>query len=204
MAFATYDGLLDFYFSSGLSGDVASLPLVSFLLIRLAEGAEGRAVADAVEASVPAVDVFLPEALAANDVAMGRSLFGPVMGAVTAVAYGVCLLVIGLVLYVRARARRSSLGVLKALGFRNGQLAAGMAAEGMGVLALAFPMGLLLALGIGHLVEAWAPLYAVDVRVAGPLLRSFLAGLALTLVASLAPMRVLRRLDPADAFRSLA
>jgi ABC-type antimicrobial peptide transport system permease subunit len=204
MAFATYDDLLDLYFRSGLSGDVASLPLVSFLLVRLAEGAERGAVAAAIEASVPSADVFLPEALAANDVAMGRSLFGPVMSAVTAVAYGVCLLVIGLVLYVGASARRGSLGVLKALGFRNAQLATGMAAEGLGLFAFSIPLALALALGIGRLVEAWAPLYAVDVLVAGPLLRSFLAGLGLTLLASLAPVRVLRSLDPADAFRHLA
>ncbi len=204
MAFATYDDLLDFYFSSGVSGDVASLPLVSFLLVRLSEGADRREVAAAIETAVPSADVFLPEALAANDVAMGRSLFGPVMSAVTGVAYAVCLLVIGLVLYVGASARRGSLGVLKALGFRNAQLAAGLAAEGVGLFALSLPLALALALAIGQLVEAWAPLYAVDVLVAGPLLRSFLAGLGLTLLASLAPLRVLARLDPADAFRGLA
>lgn len=204
MAFATYDDLLDFYFSSGVMGDVSSLPLVSFLLVRLTEGADRHEVAAAIEAAVPSADVFLPEALAANDVAMGHSLFGPVMGAVTVVAYGVCLLVIGLVLYVGASARRGSLGVLKALGFRSAQLAAAMAAEGIGLFALSLPLALLLALAIGYVVEAWAPLYAVEVLVPGPLLRSLLAGLGLTLLASLAPVRVLRRLDPADAFRDLA
>ena len=204
MAFATYDDLLDFYFSSGVMGDVMSLPLVSFLLVRLADGVDPRQTAAAIEASVPAADVFLPEALAANDVAMGRSLFGPVMGAVTTVAYGVCLLVIGLVLYVGAASRRGSLGVLEALGFRSAQLAAAMAAEGVGLLALSLPIALALALGIGHLVQAFAPLYTVDVLAIGPLLRSFVAGLGLTLLASLAPVWVLRHLDPADAFRSLA
>jgi putative ABC transport system permease protein len=204
MAFATYDDLLDFYFSAGVMGDVTSLPLVSFLLVRLAEGADRTEVAAAIEASVPSADVFLPEVLAQNDVAMGRSLFGPVMGAVTAVAYGVCLLVIGLVLYVGASARRGSLGVLKALGFRTSQLAAAMCAEGIGLFALSIPLALILAVGVGHLVEAWAPLYTVDVLVPGPLLRSFLAGLGLTLVGWLAPVRLVRQLDPADAFRSLA
>jgi putative ABC transport system permease protein len=204
LAFATYDDLLDFYFRSGVMGDVASLPLVSFLLVRLAEGADRNEVAAAVEAAVPAADVFLPETLAANDVAMGRSLFGPVMGAVTTVAYGVCLLVIGLVLHVGASARRGSLGVLKALGFPSGQLAAAMAAEGMALFALSLPLAVGLALGIGRLVEMWAPLYDVEVLVPGPLLRSLLAGIGLTLLASLAPLRVVHRLDPADALRSLA
>ena len=89
-----------------------------------------------------AADVFLPEVLAANDAAMGRSLFGPVMGAVTAVAYVVSLLVIGLVLHVGASARRGSLGVLKALGFRSAQLAAALAAEGIGLFALSLPLAL--------------------------------------------------------------
>jgi putative ABC transport system permease protein len=203
MAFATYDDLLDFYFSSGVMGDVTSLPLVGFLLVRLAEGADRRGVAAAIEASVPSVDVFVPETLAANDVAMGQSLFGPVMGAVTSVAYGVCLLVIGLVLYVGADGRRGSLGVLKALGFRDVQLAAAMVVEGLGLFALSLPLALLLALAIGRAVEAWAPLYVVDVLVPGPLMRSLLAGLGLTLLASLAPVRVLRHLEPADALRSL-
>ncbi len=203
MAFATYDDLLDFYFSSGVMGDVASLPLVSFLLVRLDEGADRSAVAAAIEASVPSADVFLPEALAANDVEMGRSLFGPVMRVVTAVAYAVCLLVIGLVLYVGASARRGSLGVLEALGFRSARLAVSMAAEGVGLFLLSLPLALGLALAIGHEIEVWAPLYVVDVLVPGPLLHAFLGGLALTLVASLAPVQVLRRLEPADAFRSL-
>jgi putative ABC transport system permease protein len=204
IAFASYDDLLDFYFSSGVMGDVTSLPLVSFLLVRLADGADRRAVAAAIEASVPSADVFLPEVLAANDAAMGRSLFGPVMGAVTAVAYAVSLLVIGLVLTVGASARRGSLGVLEALGFRTAQLAAAMCAEGLGLFAIALPIAVALALGIGRLIEAWAPIYAVDLWEPAPLLRSLLAGLALTLLASLAPLGVLRRVDPADAFRSVA
>lgn len=204
LAFATYDDLLDFYFRSGVMGDVTSLPLLSFLLVRLTDGADRHEVAAAIEASVPSADVFLPELLAANDVAMGRSLFGPVMSAVTAVAYGVCLLVIALVLYVGASARRGSLGVLKGLGFRNRQLAAAIAAEGVGLFALSLPVALVLALGIGRLIEIWAPLYTVDVLVPGPLARSFLAGLGLTLLASLAPVHVLRRLDPAAAFRGPA
>jgi hypothetical protein len=204
LGFATYDDLIDFYFTSGVMGDVTSLPLVSFLLVRLAPGADPRRTADAIEAAVPAADVFAPEALAANDVALGRSLFEPVMGAVTTVAYGVGVLVIGLVLYVSVSARRASLGVVAAVGFRSSQLAAAMVAEGLGLLALSLPFALVLALGIGHLIEAWAPLYSVDVLAPGPLLRSLVAGLALTLLASLAPVWVLRRLDPADAFRSLA
>lgn len=204
MAFASYDDLLDLYFSSDVMGDVTSLPLVSFLLVRLSGGADRRDVAAAIEASVASADVFLPEDLAANDRAMGRSLFGPVMGAVTAVAGGVCLLVIGLVLYVGASGRRGTLAVLEALGFRSAHLAVAICVEGLGLFALSLPLALALALGIGQLVEAWAPLYQVEVLVPGPLLRSFLAGLGLTLLASLSPIWVLRRLDPADAFRSLA
>lgn len=202
MAFASYDDLIDLYFSSDVMGDVASLPLLSFLLVRLADGGQVDEVAAAIEASLPSGDVFLPEELAANDVRMGQSLFGPVMGAVTDVAYAVCLLVIGLVLYAGASARRRSLGLLRALGFRNAQLAAGMTAEGIALFAISLPVALAAALSIGRIVEVWTPLYSVQVVVAAPLTRTLLAGLAATLLASLVPVAVLRRVDPADAFRS--
>jgi hypothetical protein len=93
---------------------------------------------------------------------------------------------------------------LSAVGFPIRSLGAVLTAEAVGLYALSLPLALGLALAIGHLVERGMPLYAVDVWVAGPLLRSFLAGLGLTLLASLAPLLVVRRLDPADAFRSLA
>ncbi|MEX0915088.1 MAG: ABC transporter permease, partial [Wenzhouxiangellaceae bacterium] len=65
--FARYDDLIDFYFESDVAADISTFPLLSFLLVELTPAADRRGVAAAIEASVPQADVFLPEALAAED-----------------------------------------------------------------------------------------------------------------------------------------
>jgi len=88
--FARYDDLIDFYFESDVAADISTFPLLSFLLVELSPGADRVAVAAAIEANVPAGDVFLPEALAAEDKGLGRVLFGPVLKLLIAVGYIDC------------------------------------------------------------------------------------------------------------------
>ena len=78
--------MIDFFFDSDLVGDISNLPLLSYLLVELRPGVDPVRVAAAIEEVEPAGDVFTPAQLARNDMALGRTLFGPVMG----VLIGVC------------------------------------------------------------------------------------------------------------------
>lgn len=201
-SFITYDDLIDFYFNSDLVGDIMNLPLVSFFLLQLEPSADPARVAGQIEDRVPDVDVFLPEQLAANDVELGRTLFGPVMKALLSVSYLICLLVIGIIMFSAIYSRRRSLGVMKALGFTNASLTLATFMEALLLTAIAIPVSVLLAQSTGWIIETTAPLYRIAVTEPAPLLRTLVAAGALAALGALLPVRIIARLDPVIVFRA--
>lgn len=202
IVFVSYDDLIDFYFASDVMGDIATVPLLSYLLIELEDGADPLSVRDALEEAVPAIDIYQPGPLAENDAAMGRALLGPVIGVLIMLSYLIALMVIGMVLYANARARRRVYGVLMALGFRRGQLLGGLASEGLGITAAAIPVAVLIAWGIARSISTQAPLYLLPVLEPLPLVRTALAALVIALLSAGGVLMTLARLEPAIAFRS--
>jgi putative ABC transport system permease protein len=201
-AFVTYDGMIDFYWEADVVGDITTFPLLSFLIVELAKGADRREVAARIEASVPDADVFAPSALAANDRELARTMLGPVFNLITAVSFVIGILVIGLVMYVSASARRRSLGVLKALGFSSWQLSVSILFEAALISALAFPFGVGLAWLVAVAVDAFAPLYVVLYNDPAALLRTALGCTVFALAGSLIPVRLIANVEPAMVFRS--
>ncbi len=132
---------------------------------------------------------------------MGQSLFGPIMGLLAQVAYAVGLLVVGLIAYADVRAQRQSFGVLKALGFRVRHLATTVIVK-MGILLVAaLPIAALIALGVAEFIETVAPLYRVPALESSGLIETFLAGIVFVLLGAMLPLRSLKNIDPASAFR---
>ncbi len=201
-AFINYDDMIDFFFDSDLVGDISNLPLLSFLLIELQPGADRNAVAAAIEAVEPDADVFTPEQLARNDMAMGRTLFGPVMGVLIGAGYIIALLVVGMIMFAAVHARLRNFGVMKALGFPSRSLIKEMVLESLVMVLLAFPVALLLAQGGAWFIETRVPLYLVPVMETIPLLRTFIAALVLGVIGAYLPYRLIAKLDPAIVFRS--
>jgi len=201
-AFIHYDDMIDFFFDSDLVGDISNLPLLSFLLLELQPGADRDTVAAAIEAAEPDGDVFTPEQLAHNDMELGRTLFGPLMGVLIGAGYVIALLVVGMIMFAAVHARLRNFGVMKALGFPDRSLVRGMILESLLMMLLAFPLALLLAQGGAWFIETGAPLYQVPVMETIPLLRTFFAALLLGIIAAYLPFRLIARLDPAIVFRS--
>lgn len=200
--FARYDDLIDFYFESDVAADISTFPLLSFLLVELSPGADRVAVAAAIEANVPAGDVFLPEALAAEDKGLGRVLFGPILKLLIAVGYIIGVLVTGILMFAAVNSRRQSLGVLKALGFTQGFLSRAVLLEALVLAIIAIPLGVALASLIGVVIESLMPLYLILPSEPVPLVRTAVATLLFAGLGALMPVRLIRRLDPAVAFRS--
>jgi len=201
-AFARYDDLIDFYFESDVAADISTFPLLSFLLVELVPDADPAAVADAIERDVPQGDVFLPERLAAEDEALGRDLFGPIMKLLISVGYGIGVLVTGVIMFAAVNARRHELGVLKALGFSHRYLSASVMLEALALALFAIPVGVLLAVLIGSAIEATMPLYRILSIEQVPVVRTAMACLVFALLGALIPVRLVRGLDPARVFRS--
>ncbi len=200
-AFITYDDLIDFYFNSDLVGDISNLALLSFLLVDLDSGADARRVAMKINAAVPDVDVFRPAALAENDAALGKTLFGPVMNALISISYLICLLVISIIMFAAVNSRRRSFGVLKALGFSQVKLAVGMLLEVLILTSVAFPLAVIIALAIARLIEVNEPLYLLSVMQPLPFLRTVIAGFLVAIVGALLPIHLISGLDPMTVFR---
>jgi len=201
-SFINYDDMIDFFFDSDLVGDISNLPLLSYLLLELQSGVDRDAVAAAIEKAEPDGDVFTPEQLAANDMALGRTLFGPVMGVLIGAGYVIALLVVGMIMFAAVHARLRNFGVMKALGFPNQILVRGMVLESLVMVLLAFPLALLLAQLGGWFIETHVPLYRIPVMETTPLLRTFLAALVLGVIGAYLPYRLIAKLDPALVFRS--
>lgn len=201
-AFARYDDLIDFYFESDVAADISTFPLLSFLLVDVVPGADPAAVADAIERDVPQGDVFLPERLAAEDEALGRDLFGPIMKLLIGVGYGIGVLVTGVIMFASVNSRRHEFGVLKALGFSQRYLGASVMLEASVLALFAIPVGVLLAAMIGSAIEATMPLYRILSTEQVPVARTAVACLAFALLGALIPVRLLRGLDPGRVFRS--
>lgn len=200
--YVRYDDLIDFYFESDLAADISTFPLLSFLLVDVGDESRPADVAAEIERRVPSADAFLPEQVADKEEALARALLGPIIGLLVAAGYVSGALVTGIIMFATVNGRRRSLGVLKALGFSHRYLGVSVVAEALALIAIALPLGWLLAGIVAYSIEALLPLYRVPVTVPAPLLRTAIAALAFGIIGALAPIRSIRHLDPSVVFRS--
>jgi putative ABC transport system permease protein len=201
-AYVTYDGLIDYYFKADLAGDIATFPLLSFLLIDVQPGADRGTVAAAIERAVPDVDVFTPVQLARNDEQVGRGFFGPIMRLLIGIAYVAGVLVVGLFMSGSVGSRTQDFGVLKALGFGSAALFATVLAEALLVTALAAPVGIGLAQALAASINAAVPVYLVLPLVPAIVARTLAACVAFAALGALVPVRAIAHIEPALVFRT--
>lgn len=200
-AFIYYDDMIDFFFDSDLVGDISNLPLLSYLLVELEPGADKTAIAAEIEKVESEADVYTPEQIAANDVELGRTLFGPVMGVMIGASYIVALLVVGMIMFSAVQARLRNFGVMKALGFSSRALVWGMVLESLLMILLSFPLAIVFAQFAAWVIEVRVPLYLVPVTDVVPVVRTFVGALILAVIGAYLPYRSIAQLDPAMVFR---
>lgn len=202
LAFVTYDGMIDLFLESEIAPDISTFPLLSFLLVETKPVADIGRVRRAIEAQVPDVDVFTPREIADNDRELGKELFGPIMGVLISLSYVIGMLIVGLIVYAEVSARRRTFGVLKALGFRASHIASGVMMQ-MQLLALvAFPVGVLLALGVGAGIEWNTPVYRIHIWDAAGLSRAFFGLVLMVIIGGLLPLRLIAQTDPVIVFQA--
>lgn len=200
-AFMTYDNLIDFYFESDIADDISAFPLLSFLSVDVVDGTNPSEVAKRINKEVDTSNALLPEVLATNDENLSRELLDPVLNLLLGLSYIIGALAIGMFMFAAVRAQQKSFGVLRALGFTTHRLVVGVVAEAVIIALLAIPLGVLLATGIAAFIHAYAPVYLVLVNEPAALWRTGLIAILLAVLGALAPLQLLRRLDPATAFR---
>ena len=199
--FINYDDLIDFYFESDIAEDIATFPLLSFLLVDIAADQDRSAIAAHIEDEIAVADVFVPEDLARRDVGLGRQLLGPILRLLLVVSYVVGVLVVGMFMFVAVAERVRSLGIMKALGMRPRALEMSVLTEAVMLVWLALPVGLGGALGVAVVIQRVAPVYLILAGDPGAVTRTALACLGLATLGALWPVRSVRRVDPSVVFR---
>ncbi len=201
-AFVGFDSLIEFYFEANLADDISAFPLLSYLLLQVEGEEDPVEVAERVEASVPDVDVFLPNEMARQDEALGETMLGALVTLLVGIAYAAGLVVVALFMFTAAEARRRDLGILKAIGFPATAIAGSVAVEVALLLAVAVPLGVGIAVGLAALTHATTPIYLIRPLLPGPLAWSTGALIAFALIGGLAPLWLVRGLDPHEVFQT--
>jgi len=201
-AFATYDDLIDLYFESDIVGDLSTLPLLSFLLVKIEAGYEAEFIASEIESRIPAADAWLPNMLAENDVEMSRSMLGAVFQLMIIIAYIISVLVISLIMFSSIQNRKYELAVFKAMGFSFFRLASAVVVEVLLITLLAMPVASIMASVFSVIIHEAAPVYLLLVTEPGPLLRTLVASLSFALFGALLSFKSIAALEPVMAFRS--
>ncbi|MBF8266559.1 MAG: hypothetical protein HW388_67 [Dehalococcoidia bacterium] len=193
--------LEDAFTLTSVGREAPSAGAPSSLLVEVEPGAQVSRVRTAIEAAVPAVDVFTPGELAAKDVAIVRDLMGSVLRLLVGVAYGAGVLVIGLTLYAAVFERLREYGIMKAIGARNARLYGYVLGQVIAFAAAGFVVGVLASFGVAALIGWLLPKYLVLPWDGGVLLRAGVATIIMASVASLIPVRQVAGVDPALVFR---
>ncbi len=175
-------------------------PVVSFVLVKVAEAASPDAVAAAIERQVPDVTVQTAAAFSSQERRLVTDMSAEVISIMSAIGFVVGLAVVALTVYIATLARRREFGVLKALGARNRVLYRVVLVQAGLSVALGFVIGLAFTGLLGVLV-ARTDLDLELAITAASLVKVGLFAVVIAGLAAILPMRQVARLDPAIVFR---
>ena len=171
----------------------------SFLLVVVADGQSPEIIRDRIS-RLSGVEAMLKSEVQANDSRLLARFFSAPVRLMTAIAFLVGVLVVGLVIYTATVERQREYGVLKALGARNRLLYKVVLAQAALAALVGTGLGILLARAASAAIMAARPQFLVVMQseMAG---RAIVIGLGMGLLAALFPARVLAGLAPAEVFR---
>jgi len=200
-AFINYDSMVDLFIESEIAPDLSTFPLLSYMLIELAPGADAAKVAQDIEKAVPSVEVLTAKQLAINDVNLGKVFFKPIMGLLVSIGYIIGMLVVGLIMYADIRHRLRGFAILKALGFSSGKLFVAVLFQSILLLVIAIPLGSLLAYVLGTFIQSAAPVYMIYVFEPVAYSKTVIASFVIATLGAIIPLRLIQRSDPMLAFQ---
>lgn len=200
-AFINYDGLIDLFMESEIAPDLSTFPLLSFMLIDVENADSLFRIQQALEETIPDIDVFTPGALAANDVKLGKAFYKPILGLLISVGFVLGLLLISLLMFTAIHRNQRDFAIMLALGFNTQSLMKYTLFLSCMLLFIAFFVSLAVAGGIAFLIESARPVYYFAVYQPQVLLEVGVMVLVFALTGAALPYFSLRRCDPVIALR---
>ncbi len=149
---------------------------------------------------VQGIDAMLKADVIVADQRLLARVYDAAIGLMTAIAFFVGVLVVGLTVYTATIERRREYGALKALGAGNRVLYRIVAIQALIAGVTGAALGTLLAYGLGRLFVAWRPQFPVTIEPTA-ILVALGVSVAMAVLAALVPARAIARLAPADVFR---
>lgn len=200
--------------SSGLSSIFSSIAIVpfdefptygerdvlSYVLVRAADGVEPAGLAQRIEREVPGVAATTRREFGRQEIKVINDMATEIVAIMNLVGFVIGLAVVALTVYTATVARRAEYGVLKALGARTWTLCRAVIAQAVITVALGLAAGIVFTL----LVAAAAPRLGVALALALSVSSLAKAGAVALVIAGLAavlPVVQIARLDPAMVFR---
>jgi len=174
---------------------------VSYLLVKAQPGVAPAALAARIREQVNNVSALPRDAFVQSDYEMAIMMGSELIGIFTAIGAVLAVLLVAFTLYTHTIRRRRELAILKALGFRQHHIYAGVLFEAIVLMAVGFMLACLLALGGVYLTSLIAP--QVTMQLTGTIVAKVgLVGTGVALLATLIPARQIARIDPQLVFQS--
>lgn len=177
-----------------------SAPVISFVLVRVADPASSGGVAAEIERQVSGVTAQSRADFVAQERRIVTDMSADVISIMSVVGFVVALAVVALTIYVATLARRREYGVLKAFGARNRVLYRVVLAQAALSVAVGFAIGLAFTALLG-LVIARTDLNLELAITAASLAKVGSFAAVIAGLAAFLPIRQVAGLDPAIVFR---
>jgi len=177
-----------------------TMPIISFVLVKVKPGASPDAVAARIEKAVPGVTAQSREAFANQERKIVKDMVTDLITIMNLVGFLVGLAVMALTVYIATLSRRGEYGILKAVGARNRYLYGTVLAQALysvvGGFAVALTITFLLSVALPNLASS------LTLQISGAsLLKVGIVSLVIAALSALLPIRKIAGLDPAMVFK---
>ncbi len=171
---------------------------VNYLLVR--SNNPERALG-ALKTDFPNLEIMPRQKFLANNAAIVKDSFLPIIGILVLIAFAVGIAVIGLTIFTAVIEKSREYGVLKAIGYSNNQLFGIALIQALIAGVLGFILGYALTPLVGLLAKSFEPGFIYELG-AREISMVFVATILMSIIASLLPLRRLLKIDPAQIFKA--
>lgn len=174
--------------------------VVSYMLVRISDGASSPTIAERIEAQLPDVTAIPRQEFSIEEASIIQDMGADIITLMNSIGFLIGLAVTGLTTYTVTLSRRTEYGVLKALGAKNAHLYLVVVWQAL----LSIVLGLILAVGLTLALSFIMPIVTPELELVitnTSLVKIILASGAIALLSAVLPIRQISGLDPAAVFR---
>jgi putative ABC transport system permease protein len=173
---------------------------VSYILVDAQPGQDPAALAARIEREVDKVSALPQARFTRNDIQLAMQMGAEIIAFMTIIGSALAAVIIAFSAYSQVARRRRELAIAKALGVRNREIYAAVAAQTALITVLGLVLALLAAWALFPLLSALVPQITL-VLTAGALWRATAVALIVAVVSAWVPARYVARVDPLTAFK---